>query len=302
MDGAGILPAVHARLARRLAPPADPLVDFVVDGYRVGAITTERACRLSRFDDVFRRERDRLVLAARLDTPAARDDALDRVARTLAAEGELSAWRDERYEVRRPEGGPLLFRLERAAARYFGIATRAVHVNGLVREANGTAMWLARRSASKAIDPGRLDNLVGGGIASGMAIADTLAKEADEEAGIEAALASRATPARDLRIRRLEPDGVQDEILHAHDLWLPGDFRPANRDGEVAGYRLVPLDELPALLAQDDGPDALTVDASLVALDALLRLGNIAADDPMRPALERLGGIGESKPPSPPPD
>ena len=60
--------------------------------------------------------------------------------------------------------------------------------------------------------------------------------------------------------------------------------------------------QLPALLAQDDGPDALTVDASLVALDALLRLGTIAADDPMRPALERLGAIAEPKPPWPPPD
>lgn len=289
MGGAGILPAVHARLARRLAPPDVPLVDFVVDGHRVGAITVARAGRLASFDDVFRRDRDRLVLASRLDTPAARDDALAAVARTLAGEGALSAWRDERYDVRPPEGGPLLFRLERAAARYFGIATRAVHVNGLVREANGTAMWLARRSASKAIDPGRLDNLVGGGIATGMAIADTLAKEADEEAGIDAALAAQAMHARDLRIRRLEPDGLQDEILHAHDLWLPGDFRPSNRDGEVTGHRLVPLQQVTTLLAQDDGPDALTVDASLVALDALLRLGTIAGDDPMRPALERLG-------------
>jgi 8-oxo-dGTP pyrophosphatase MutT (NUDIX family) len=279
------------RLARRLASPAVAFVDFVVDGHRVGAITAARAGRLAAFDDVFRRERDRLVLVPRLDTPASRDDALARVARALADEGALSAWRDERYDVAPPGGGPLLFRLERAAARHFGIATRAVHVNGLVRSTHGTAMWLARRSASKAIDPGRLDNLVGGGIASGMGIADTLVKEADEEAGIDAALASCATPARDLRVHRLEPDGLQDEILHAHDLWLPDGFRPLNRDGEVAGYRLVPLGELPALLAQDDGPDALTVDASLVALDALLRLGTIAADDPLRPALERLGAL-----------
>lgn len=289
MGGAGILPAVHARLARRLAPPTVPLVDFVVAGHRVGALTAARATRLAAFDDVFRREGDRLVLVSRLDTPAARDDALARVARTLAGEGALSAWRDERYDVRPPGGGPPLFRLERAAARYFGIATRAVHVNGLVRAAEGTAMWLARRSASKAIDPDRLDNLVGGGIAAGMDIADTLAKEADEEAGIDAALAAHAMPARDLRIHRLEPDGLQDEVLHAHDLWLPAGFQPSNRDGEVAGHRLVPLDALPRLLAQDDGPDALTVDASLVALDALLRLKVIAPDDPMRPALERLG-------------
>ena len=135
----------------------------------------------------------------------------DAVARALAAEGALSAWRNERYEVRATGATPPAFLLERAAARYFGVRTRAVHVNGLVDTDPGAAMWIARRSATKAIDPGRLDNLVGGGLAAGTTVRGTLVKEAWEEAGIDAAPASRATEASVLRIRRLQPDGLQHE-------------------------------------------------------------------------------------------
>ena len=77
-----------------------------------------------------------------------------------------------------------------------------------------------------------------------------------------------------------------------HDLWLPRDFVPANQDGEAVEHRLVPLDDLPALLVHDDGPEALTADASLVALDALIRLGAIDADDPLHPWLAALCGAG----------
>ena len=288
MAAVAILPAVLERLARRLAVPAEPLVPLRVDGRPAGALTSARAERLAAMADVFRRDAGGLAFAPGLAGADARSRALDRVARALAAEGTLSAWRDERYDVRADDDGPVLFALERAAARYFGVATAAVHVNGLVRTSRGVSMWIARRSASKAIDPGLLDNLVGGGIASGMGIADTLVKEAAEEAGLAPAMAAQAQSVALLRIRRLAPDGLQDETIHAHDLWLPADWTPSTGDGEVAGHLRVPLDVVAALLARDDGPDAVTVDASLVALDALLRLGAIAPDDPQRAPLERL--------------
>ena len=53
-----------------------------------------------------------------------------------------------------------------------------------------------------------------------------------------------------------------------------------------------PLAEVPALLAHDEPPDALTADASLVALSALIRLGAIDADDPLFPWLADLCGLG----------
>ncbi len=292
MIEAGILPALHARLSRVLAPPAVPLVRFEADGALVGELTQARARRLASFAEVFVADDRRVTFAPECASYDLRASAIDRVARTLAAEGALSPWRNERYEVRASDGAPPAFVLERAAARYFGIRTRAVHVNGLVDAETGAAMWIARRSPTKAIDPGMLDNLVGGGIAAGTTVAQALAKEAWEEAGLDAATTSSAKPAGTIHVRRMQPDGLQHETIHVHDLWLPRAYDPANQDGEVVEHRLVPLVELPALLVHDDGPDALTADASLVVLDALLRLGVVDADDPLHPWLAALCGQG----------
>ena len=45
-----------------------------------------------------------------------------------------------------------------SAARYFGVQTYAAHVNGLVRRGDDVEMWIARRSPTKSIDPGRLES------------------------------------------------------------------------------------------------------------------------------------------------
>lgn len=287
-----ILPALHARLAAALAPPAVPLRRFEVDGGLVGELTPARAERVAAFADVFDVDARRVAFVDSCRGFDERTRAMERVARALAAEGALSPWRDELYDVQAHLSTAPAFLLERAAARYFGVHTRAVHINGLVDPGPGAAMWIARRSPGKAIDPGMLDNLVGGGLAAESTVATTLAKEAWEEAGIDAALASHATAAGVVQIRRLQPDGLQRETIHVHDLWLPADFRPANQDGEAVEHRLVPLGQIAALLANDTGPDVMTADASLVALDAVIRLGVIDADDALHPWLAALCGEG----------
>jgi 8-oxo-dGTP pyrophosphatase MutT (NUDIX family) len=138
------------------------------------------------------------------------------------------------------------------------------------------------------VDPGLLDNLVGGGIAAGMRVDDTLVKEAWEEAAIDAPLARRARAAGVVHARKVVADGLQREILFVHDLALPPDFVPRNTDGEVSEHRLVALEDVARMLARADGPDAIAVDASLVVLDFLLRHGAIAPDAPDYLALQRL--------------
>src|SRR5262249_54489703 len=152
-----------------------------------------------------------------------------------------------------------------------GVRTYAAHVNGFVAAAGGVKLWFARRSAAKAIDPGMLDNLVGGGIAAGASVADTVVRESWEGAGIGAAIARPAQPPGALRLKRALPDGLQDETIYIHDLALSAEFRPANQDGEAVEHRLVDLRGATALIAARDGPDVVTVDASLVTLDFLLR-------------------------------
>lgn len=260
---------IERRLARLLAPPAGPLVALGVEGAIAGRMTPPRAARLAQFDRAFRMNGSSLEFVPALDDAAARTEALVRVTEQLAREGALTAWRDERYAVAAALGAAPWFELERAAARYFGVHTHAAHVNGLVRGEPHPSMWIARRSATKAIDPGMLDNLVGGGIASGATVAGTVVKESWEEAGIVEPVASRAALAATLTIYREQPDGIQHETIHAHDLWLPVDFVPANQDGEAVEHRLLTLGDVARLAAGDE----ITADATLVIADCLRRLG-----------------------------
>ena len=196
MIDAAIVTAIRARLTSALAPPRERMCPIRVDGHAAGWVDRPRAARLAAFDDVFRVDPDAIRFLPQLADEPSRSRAVDRIVRTLAA--EKAADRVARRALRRRARSrpAAVFLLERAAARYFGIRTFAVHVNGLV-DAGGTAMWIARRSPAKSIDPGLLDNLVGGGIAAGATIAGTLVKESQEEAGIDAALAAtRDRPGR----------------------------------------------------------------------------------------------------------
>jgi 8-oxo-dGTP pyrophosphatase MutT (NUDIX family) len=284
-------PAILARLSQELAAPRGIYLPLRIENDVIGWVDHERAEVLLRFADVFHRRTSGIasVLAfnATLNSIAARTAVLDRVVDVLAAEGRLSAWRGERYAIATHLSAPPLCLIERAAARFFGIRTYAAHVNGLVR-GNPTSMWLSRRSPDKAIDPGMLDNLVGGGIAAGATVAATMVREAWEEAGIPADVAVTATPTGEVRVCRSQPDGLQRESIFTHDLSLPADFAPSNQDGEAVEHRLVSLSEAAALIANDRGPDVVTADASLVILDFLLRQGGIDLETPTGRALDAL--------------
>jgi 8-oxo-dGTP pyrophosphatase MutT (NUDIX family) len=271
-------------MAAALAPPTREYLPLFVQDRVLGWITPRRAHRLARWPEVFHVSATRIECAASLATPASRTAAFAAVVRTLAEENALTAWRNERYAVAPSPGEAPSFEIERAAARYFGVHTFAAHANGVVADGQGWLMWLARRSPTKPIDPGLLDNLVGGGIAAGSSSDATLVKEAWEEAGVEAGLARTAHAADAVLICRDRPDGLQRETIYAHDLWLPSDFVPANQDGEAVQHRLCEPDEALALLATDD----ITADASLVIVDFLIRHGNLSAHDPSFATLEAL--------------
>jgi len=288
MNIGAIVAALRERLESVLAPPRGRYRPFIVDGEPVGWLDDRRASRLAGFKDVFVADEQQLSFVPALASPAQRTPELERVTRTLAQEGLLTAWRNEYYAVAAKPGGPSLFDIERAAARYFGVHTFAAHANGLVRTDNETRMWLARRSPRKAIDPGLLDNLVGGGIAAGTSVDATLVKEAWEEAGVAAAIAETAPSLGTVHVCRAQPDGLQRETIFVHDLWLEANFVPTCQDGEAVDHRLVALVEAAKLATNRDGPDIVTADASLVIVDCLIRHGLISADSPDFVALSAL--------------
>jgi 8-oxo-dGTP pyrophosphatase MutT (NUDIX family) len=280
-----IVTGIRSRLEALLAPTTMSLRPFVVDGDAVGWLDDARASRLEAFDDVLSVAHDHIGFVDALDSHGARSEAMERVARQLSSEGLLSAWRDERYAVARAFGTSPAFDLERSAARYFGIRTYAAHVTGLVPTVKGPMIWFARRSPSKAIDPGMLDNLVGGGIAAGMSVSDTLLKEAWEEAGIPDAVAAAALPVAEIRICRSHPLGLERETVFAHDLELAPAFTPMAIDGEVVEFLRVNAIEAAALIANREGSDVVTADASLVVVDWLLRNAALRMTDADQAAL-----------------
>ena len=298
--GPAILAAIHARLDRALRPVAIRMRPFIVADTPLGFVDHARAARLERFGPRhFHVFADRIELASALRDERSRSAAMADVAATLRLEGALPGWRDELYRVAPTfDARPALY-IERGAARYFGVRTWAAHVNGIVRTKHSMSMWLARRSPTKATDPGMLDNLVGGGISATLSIEATVVKESWEEAGIGKALAATARRTGIVHVVRALSDGLQRETVFAHDLELPGDFRPINQDGEATAHRLVDIDAAARAIAIDSGPDELTVDASLVVLDFLIRDGRIGSSEPMRAALEALRDRGAADPPGP---
>lgn len=235
---------------------------------RFGWVTPSFANTLSRWPRVFEAAPQRIAFSSWVESAHARSEAMAEVLGVLREEGLFPGWRDERFPVYGEASGEPLFAMERGAVKRFGVRGRASHINGLVETPQGVSMWIARRSASKTTDPGKWDNLVGGGIAEGYDAWDTLLKEAGEEAGIPLQIAQRARPRDTLRFDYLCPEGLDSNEIECFDLSLSADFVPANQDGEVDEFRLVPMEELYDLLIQ---PHYFTVDAALVIWDFLRR-------------------------------
>lgn len=254
-------------------------VPFSVAGEIVGWLRPVFAQVLRKFPDVFIHDATGAVqLDPRLDQPETRSHAMAVVIRELARTAVITGWRDELYAIGSARAGsdvPLLS-IERAAARAFGITSYAVHVNGVVTTGAGAWMWIARRSLSKPIDPGMLDNLIGGGLPAGLGVREALVKEGWEEAGLSPQQLAAAVPGRSIRIRREVPEGLQSEIIRVHDLELPSDVTPCNTDGEVSEFLRLPVDTLIGLLREGN---ELTPDASLVILDWLDRKGILPLPD-----------------------
>jgi len=241
---------------------------FGVDGRHCGWMRPEFARLLRRWPEVFSLQPDRVEIARSLATPLSRSEAVAPVLRTLRDNGVIAGWRDETYPVAADFGDPPLFTIERAAARAFGIRTRGAHLNGVIGAGDRCRMWVARRAATKAIDPAMLDNLAAGGVAQGFSPLETIIMECAEEAGIPHELAQLVEPRHTVSLLREVPEGVQWESLYTFDLKLPEHFQPVNLDGEVAEFQLLPIREVRHLVRDST---EFTVDAALVIVDFLLR-------------------------------
>lgn len=251
------------------------LADYVpwwVDGQVYGWIGVDFAAQLQAFPEVFVSRADGLHFPDTLQTPAARTAAVDAVMRQLHAAGVVDTWVGETYPVVQAFGGAAVLEVERAAAAFLGVKSFGIHVNGLVQKADGLHVWTGVRTLRKPFWPGKLDQMVAGGMPTGMGLLENLIKEAQEEANIPASLAARAQAVTQISYQQASWRGLENSTIFVYDLWLPEDFVPVNTDGEVERFHLLPLAEV-ARLTQ--AVNVFKDNCNLVNIDLLLRTGMI---------------------------
>ena len=248
----------HVRACNTAVLPGERL-PFLLAGVPVGWVRREIASALADFPGI-----DTGSDGVNLSTPP----ALPGIAQSLAERG-MFRWRREAFDVRAPDG-TVLGTIDRGAIPSFGIEATGVHVNGLIRRPDGLHIWVARRAANKALDPGKLDHIVAGGVPAGLSPMACLIKEAAEEAAIPEALAATARHVGEIRYAMERPEGLRRDRLHCYDLDLPPDFVPQAADGEVESFELWPIER--AFAAVHDTED-FKFNVNLILIDLFVRLG-----------------------------
>jgi 8-oxo-dGTP pyrophosphatase MutT (NUDIX family) len=271
----------HVRAVRNVRLPGGR-VPFRLGDVQVGWLAPDAAAHLAGQAGC-RRVGDGVALE--------RAAALPALAHGLAEAGWF-AWRGEAFDVRARPGGEVLATVDRGALPWFGIAAEGVHVNGLVRRADGLHIWIARRAADRLIDPGKLDHLFAGGISAGMTPETTLVKEGAEEAGLAPDVVRAARPVGVIAYTMQRPEGLRRDRLHCYDLALAEAVVPVPADGEVAGFELWPASRVLAALRETDD---FKFNVTLVLIDLFLRLGVLAGDEAENARLAEALRAGEGR-------
>ena len=248
---------------------------------RVGLVRRDNAEVLRRFPRTIEAGAESLRIIPRSEG-AAITAALDEIVEVLVAEGLVAKWRDEVFAVARCWGEAPLFTLDRGAVSFFGVRAYGVHMNGYRR--------IRDRNPAKVVAPGKLDNLVAGGIGGGLGALQTLVKEAGEEASIPASLIGKAYAASAITYRMEVPQGLRDDVLFVYDLETPEDFKPRNTDGEIVEFMLMEAREV---LARVRDTDDFKFNVNLILIDFAIRHGLMTPEDPEYLALVaglRAGG------------
>ena len=248
---------------------------FYVAGYKVGWIRPEDLPLFEQSPVLFAVESERVTLLGEPSSPKERSARLDSVLRELRDQGHITGWRDEHYLISNDEGTPL-FSVERSATALLGVLNLGVHLNGFVKRTDGIWLWMARRAKNRPRYPGKLDQMVAGGMTAYQSPQRVMKRECQEEAGVPMTLAETLKSVGLVTLCHHNSKGqLRREILYTYDLELPETFQPCNQDGEVEEFQLMPIGEVVRLVAETD---EIKTNCNLVVLDFLVRHGVLHAD------------------------
>lgn len=249
----------------------------------VGWVREDRLDILKSFPEVFAVSRAGVAFQPGLNTPDARSAALATVCQALVDQKHVLCLREELYACRQSWMGPTHFVMDRQATPFFGIKAYGVHINGWVRRDDQPYLWIGRRAMDRIIEPGKLDNMVAGGQPAHLGLMDNVIKEAGEEAGLDAALASQARPVSVLSYCMETESGLKPDTLFCYDLEVDDSFRPHNTDGEASGFELWPISHVLEVMRTTQD---FKFNVPLVLIDFAVRHGVLSPDtDPDYEAL-----------------
>jgi isopentenyldiphosphate isomerase len=274
----------HIRACNRWDPAR--FVPWRVDGARVGLVRRNFARHLADWPGIFRAEPEALTWVHPAQGLAERSAVLHDLLCELHARSLIARWHGERYPVFAAERSRPQILIDRAWAPLFGARAFGQHLNGYVRDGAPLKLWIARRAADRRHYPGRLDNLVGGGLPWGLSLAENLRKECQEEAGMPPELADLAVPVGAVSYCREADGGLKPDVMYCYDLELPADFTPTCTDGEVDAFYLLPAEEVLAVVRDTD---EFKLNCNLVITDFLIRHGYLTPETPEY--LEILQGL-----------
>ncbi|MBT4739857.1 MAG: DUF4743 domain-containing protein [Rhodospirillaceae bacterium] len=267
-------------------------IPFVADQQTIGWVRPHFAEHLAKADQVFMVTDESVSFSDALETPAARSAAIAAIAPDWVGSGLVAKLRKEIYPARKTWSGTDHFQLDRALAPLFGVRAYGVHLNGYVEKHDGIHLWIGRRSADRRVEPDKLDNMVAGGQPANLGLMENLIKECAEEADVPSPLAATATPVGTVSYCFETEAGLKPDTLFCYDLVVPEDFEPRNQDGEIADFRLMPIQEALSLIQTGD---AFKFNVSLVILDFAIRHGVLSPDtEPDYEAI--LGGLHRVSP------
>lgn len=243
--------------------------------HRIGWLRRDNAEVLARHSKLFEIGADSARLLVTGDAESV-SKTVDEVVDKLVAEHLVPKWRNETFDVSSRWGEPPIFRLDRGAVPFFGVRAYGVHLNGYRRNGDNYLLWIGKRASNKQVSPGKLDNLVAGGIGNGHGAWATLTKEAEEEAAIPGELINRALPAGALTYRMETKHGIRDDVMFVYDLEIPDNFTPSNHDGEIEQFELMPLTHV---LERIRTTADFKFNVNLVILDFAVRRGVLCPED-----------------------
>jgi hypothetical protein len=254
----------------------DRFLPFWHERDRLGLVRKDNAEALRRFPKLFSVADDGVRFLAEGGFDAL-SKIIDDVTEQLVAEGMVAKWRYECFAVAPRWGAAPRFKLDRGAVPFFGVRAYGVHLNGFVRQGDTLKLWIGRRSPKKAVAPGKLDNLVAGGIGYPHGLVETLIKESDEEASLPETIAAKSVPTGAVSYRMEVKHGLRDDVLFCYDLECPKDSTPKNKDGELVAFE---LRDAAAAIALAAAGDEFKFNVNLVLIDFGLRHGIIPPADP----------------------